>query len=85
MANADDDFQEMQELQKSFGFVTLESARQTALQAKPGVVKDEDLDDRDFGKGWDYEFEIVDAEGVEWDVAVDAKTGKLRDVSREWF
>ena len=82
---ADDDRQEIEALTKQFGFITLEQAQETALKAKSGVVTDADLDDRDFGKGWDYEFEIVDADGKEWDVLVDAKTGKVRDVSRDWF
>ncbi|HSG92461.1 MAG TPA: PepSY domain-containing protein, partial [Methylotenera sp.] len=37
------------------------------------------------GKGWDYEFEIVDADGHEWEVNIDAKTGAVRGTSREWF
>jgi uncharacterized membrane protein YkoI len=83
--HADDDRQEMEALTKQFGFVTLEQATGKALAAKPGVVTDADLDDRDFGKGWDYEFEIADADGHEWEVYVDAKTGEVRKVSREWF
>jgi uncharacterized membrane protein YkoI len=84
-AHADDDTQEMEALVKQFGFITLEQASAKALAAKPGVVTDADLDDRDFGKGWDYEFEIADADGHEWEVYVDAKTGEVRKVSREWF
>lgn len=81
----DDDLQEMEALSKQFGFVTLEQAKAKALAAKPGVITDADLDDRDFGKGWDYEFEIADADGHEWEVYVDAKSGEVRKVSREWF
>ena len=84
-AHADDDAQEMEALVKQFGFITLEQASAKALAAKPGVITDADLDDRDFGKGWDYEFEIADADGHEWEVYVDAKTGEVRKVSREWF
>jgi uncharacterized membrane protein YkoI len=82
---ADDDLREMETLVKQFGFVTLEQAQAKALGAKPGVVTDAELDDRDFGKGWDYEFEIADADGHEWEVYVDAKSGEVRKVSREWF
>jgi len=84
MADADD-IQEMEALAKQFGFISLEQAKAKALAAKPGVVTDADLDDRDFGKGWDYEFEIHDADGHEWEVYVDAKSGEVRKVSREWF
>jgi len=80
-----DDAQEMEALVKQFGFITLEQASAKALAAKPGVITDADLDDRDFGKGWDYEFEIADADGHEWEVYVDAKSGEVRKVSREWF
>ena len=80
-----DDLREMEALVKQFGFVTLEQAQAKALAAKPGVVTDAELDDRDFGKGWDYEFEIADADGHEWEVYVDAKSGEVRKVSREWF
>lgn len=79
------DMREMEALSKQFGFITLEQAQAKAVAAKPGVVTDADLDDRDFGKGWDYEFEIVDADGQEWEVHVDAKSGEVRKVSRDWF
>ena len=82
---ADDDLREMEALVKQFGFVTLEQAQAKALAAKPGVVTDAELDDRDLGKGWDYEFEIHDADGHEWEVYVDAKSGEVRKISREWF
>jgi len=49
------------------------------------VVKDADLENRKFSKGWDYEFEIVDADGTEWDVNVNAKTGKVGSIKRDWF
>ncbi len=81
----DDDMQEMEAISKSFGLVTLEQAKATALQAKPGVITDAELEDRNFEKGWDYEFEIVDVDGKEWDVNVDAKTGKVGNIKRDWF
>lgn len=81
----DDDLQEMEALSKSFGLVTLEQAKASALQAKPGVIQDAELENRTFEKGWDYEFEIVDADGKEWEVNVDAKTGKVGNIKRDWF
>lgn len=85
LAFADDDIQEMETISKELGLITLEQAKAKALAAKPGAVEDVDLENRKFGKGWDYEFEIVDADGREWEVLVDAKTGTVRDVSQEWF
>ena len=85
MAFADDDAQEIEAISKELGLITLDQAKAKALAAKPGAVEDFDLENRKFGKGWDYEFEIVDADGREWEVLVDAKTGNVRDVSQEWF
>ncbi|MDO9150074.1 MAG: PepSY domain-containing protein [Methylotenera sp.] len=85
LAFADNDIQKIEAISKELGLITLEQAKAKALAAKPGVVDDVELENRKFGKGWDYEFEIVDADGREWEVLVDAKTGVVRDVSREWF
>jgi uncharacterized membrane protein YkoI len=84
-AYADDDMQEIQAVTKEFGLITLDEAKVKALAAKPGVVKDADLENRKLSKGWDYEFEIVDADGAEWEVNVDAKTGKVGSINRDWF
>lgn len=84
-AIADDDIKHMEAISKQFGFISMEEAKVKALAAKPGVIKDADLENRKFGKGWDYEFEIVDADGKEWEVNIDAKTGKVSGVHRDWF
>lgn len=81
----DDDLQEMEAISKQFSLISLDEAKAKALAAKPGVVKDADLENRKFSKGWDYEFEIVDADGKEWDVVIDAKTGKVGSIKRDWF
>lgn len=83
---ANDDLAEMQLISKAAGLITLEDASSRALAAKPGTIVDADLDDRNWpNKGWDYEFEIIDAAGVEWEVDIDAKTGEVRRVSKDWF
>lgn len=84
-ANADDDIREIKAFSEGLGLVSLEQAKAAALAAKPGVIDDVDLEDRSFGKGWDYEFEIMDVDGNEWEVYVDAKTGEVRKVEKEWF
>lgn len=86
VAHADgDDHAKSVAIAKSLGFISIEQATERALAAKPGVVVEAELDDRDFGKGWDYEFEIVDGDGREWDVKVDARTGEVRRIWRDWF
>ncbi len=85
MALADDDLQEIEEISKSFNLISLEEAKSKALLAKPGVIEDVELENRTFKKGWDYEFEILDADGTEWEVLIDAKTGKVNNISRDWF
>jgi uncharacterized membrane protein YkoI len=82
---ADDDLQKIESMSKGLGLIPLEQAKVKALSAKAGVIKDTDLENRKFGKGWDYEFEIVDADGKEWEVNIDAKTGAVRSVTRDWF
>jgi len=82
---ADDDIQEVRRVSEGLNLISLEQAKAKALQAKPGVIDDVDLENRTFSKGWDYEFEIVDVDGNEWDVYVDAKSGEVRKIERDWF
>ncbi|MES2500294.1 MAG: PepSY domain-containing protein [Pseudomonadota bacterium] len=84
-AMADDDAAEIQLISKAAGLISLEQATEKTLQAKPGTVIEVELEKRSWPQGWDYEFEIIDAQGHEWDVDIDAKTGEVRKVSRDWF
>lgn len=84
-AQADDDIREMKTLSEGLGLISLEQAKTKALEARPGVIEDADLENRDFSKGWDYEFEIVDVDGNEWEVYIDAKTGEVRKIEKDWF
>lgn len=81
----DDDPAKIAEMAKAFGLISLEEAQTKALAAKPGVVKELELERRKFRSGWDYEVEIVDSNGAEWEVTIDAKTGKVNSVNRDWF
>lgn len=81
----DDDPAKIAEMAKAFGLISLEEAQTKALAAKPGVVKEVELERRKFRSGWDYEVEIVDSNGAEWEVTIDAKTGKVNNVNRDWF
>lgn len=80
-----DDPAKMRTIAKAAGLISLEEATAKALAAKPGTVIEVELDDRKWPQGWDYEFEIIDANGKEWDVDVDAKTGEVRKVKADWF
>lgn len=68
-----DDVAEMQAMAKAANLIAPDQAVAKALAAKPGTVIDADVD-RIFKKYY-YEIEIVDAQGVEWEVDIDAKTG----------
>jgi len=81
----DDDAAQMLLTAKAAGLISVEQATEKALAAKPGTVIEVELDKRKWPQGWDYEFEIIDAQGNEWDVNIDAKTGEARKVSRDWF
>jgi len=81
----DNDVQKMSEKAKAFGLISHEEAQAKALAAKPGVVKEVELERRKFRAGWDYEVEIVDSNGAEWEVYIDAKTGKVNSINRDWF
>jgi uncharacterized membrane protein YkoI len=81
----DDDGAKMRTIATTAGLISLEEASAKALVAKPGAITDAELDRRHVPEGWNYEFEIVDKDGKEWDVDVDAKTGEVRKVSQDWF
>lgn len=75
----------MRAIAQAAGLISVEEASEKALAAKPGTIIEVELDDRSWPQGWDYEFEIIDANGKEWDVDIDAKTGEVRKVKADWF
>lgn len=81
----EDDMAEARAIAGAAGLISIEQATEHALKAKPGTVIEVELDKRSWPQGWDYEFEIIDTEGKEWDVDVDAKTGEVRKVRQDWF
>ncbi|AFI83262.1 peptidase M4 [Methylophaga nitratireducenticrescens] len=80
---ADDDMHSMQEKVDTFGLISVEDAKNIALKAKSGVVDDIELDGIDNGGGWEYEVEVVQEDGTEWDIDIHAKTGEIRKVERD--
>lgn len=79
-----DDAQQMNAQAKQLGLISVEQATEAALENKPGIIDDIDLENRRFFGGWDYEFEILGRDGKEWDLYVNAETGEVRKVSRDW-
>lgn len=84
MADGDDPAK-IRAIAQAAGLISVEKASEKALAAKPGTIIEVELDDRSWPQGWDYEFEIIDANGKEWDIDIDAKTGEVRKVKADWF
>lgn len=84
-ALADDDATRSAEIINTFGLISAEQAKAIALKEAPGLVTELELDDRDYAKGWKWEVEVVDADGREVEVDLDAKTGKVLKIDKEWF
>lgn len=88
VSHADDDRRDMArdtEIVRTFGLISAEQAREIALKEAPGVVTELELDDRDYAKGWKWEVEVVNADGREVEVDLDAKTGKVLKIDKDWF
>jgi uncharacterized membrane protein YkoI len=62
--------------------VSLAQARTIALKARPGQITDQELERERGGSGLRYSFDVRSARLV-YEVGVDAKTGKVLEVSRE--
>ncbi|UZE10600.1 PepSY domain-containing protein [Pseudomonas sp. B21-053] len=76
IAQADVRVDQIPELVKSGKIKPLEELNQAALKLHPGAtITDTDLDNH--FNGYEYEVELRDAQGVEWDVDFDAATGKV--------
>jgi uncharacterized membrane protein YkoI len=56
--------------------INIEQARVIALQAHPGKVTDEELEEEKGGSGLRYSFDIQNGKATQ-EVGVDAKTGKV--------
>ncbi|MFJ2686326.1 PepSY domain-containing protein [Pseudomonas sp. NPDC087342] len=76
IAQADVRVDQIPELVKSGKIKPLEELNQAALKLHPGAtITDTDLDNH--FNGYEYEVELRDAQGIEWDVDFDAATGKV--------
>lgn len=81
----DDDLPKMRAIATAAKLITLEEAQSRAIAARPGTVVDVDLERRFLGKQYDYEFEVIDTEGEEWEVNIDARDGSVSSMRRDWF
>ena len=76
IAQADVRVDQIPELVKSGKIKSLESMNEAALKLHPGAtITDTDLDNH--FNGYEYEVELKDAKGVEWDVDLNAATGEV--------
>ncbi len=62
--------------------ITLAQARETAVQAHPGVITDQELEKERGGTGLRYSFDIR-KNGKTFEVGVDARTGKVLENDAE--
>jgi uncharacterized membrane protein YkoI len=79
-----DDLHEIKTKSEQLGLISIEEAKSIALEAKPGIIDDINLENRAFFGGWDYEMEVLGKDGKEWDIYINAETGEVRKVSRDW-
>ena len=69
---------------KSKAKVSLEDAKKAALAAKPGEVIESETSIESNGSA-SYEFDIKTKDGQEWEVEVDAATGKVIETEQEVY
>ena len=62
--------------------ITLAQARLIALQARPGKIADQELEKESGGSGLRYSFDVR-SHGKEFEVGVDAMTGKVLENGSE--
>ena len=62
--------------------ITMTTATQIALKARPGTVTDRELEREGGGSGLRFSFDIKNA-GTTYEVGVDARDGRVLEISRE--
>jgi len=62
--------------------VTMDTARASALKARPGKITDAELEKERGGSGLRYSFDIT-SNGKPYEVGIDAKTGKVLENKAE--
>jgi len=78
-ADDEDELIDLRSAVREGRIVPLEQILDHALKRVPGRAVDIDLDlDED-----EYEVEILDAEGIVWELEYSARTGELREIERD--
>jgi len=62
--------------------VTIAEARAIALKARPGKITDQELEKEKGGSGLRYSFDVK-ANGVTYEVGIDAQTGEILENAAE--
>ena len=79
VADDEEDLIDLRSAVREGRIVPLEQILEDALKRVPGRVVDIDLDlDED-----EYEIEVLDADGVVWELEYSARTGELREIERD--
>jgi uncharacterized membrane protein YkoI len=81
LAIAGEGHEKAKRLMEAGEILPLETVIKTATAKKPGRVIEAEL--KSSRGGYVYEIELVDKEGVVWELRYDAKTGELMSTKKE--
>ena len=76
-----EDHEQIRRLKESGRIQSLESVLEEIRRDYPGRIIEIELDDDD--GSYTYELELVDEQGVVWDLEIDAHTGKLLEKKQD--
>ncbi|MGQ0592610.1 MAG: PepSY domain-containing protein [Gammaproteobacteria bacterium] len=76
-----EDHEQIRRLKESGKIRSLESVLEEVRRDYPGRIIEIELDDDD--GSYTYELELVDEQGVVWDLEIDAHTGKLLEKKQD--
>jgi len=57
--------------------VSMQQAEAIALKARPGTIKDRELEKEKGGSGLRYTFDLVGTDGKKYEIGIDAADGKI--------
>jgi len=77
-----EDHEQIRRLKESGTILSLESVLEQIRRDHPGRIIEIELDDDD--GTYTYELELVDEQGIVWDLEIDARTGKLLETDRDY-
>lgn len=80
-AGDEDDYKQAKKLHESGAIVSLETIVEKALAAHPGKVIEVELEDKH--EQIVYELEVLDLQGMVWEMKFDARSGELLTAEKE--